>query len=684
MKLNLQNKLLLPIIGTVAVIMLSSAYITNVLVEKQLLANYNEELAVISNTLAKNVSSSAAGYKRDLVSLAATARLRAYVTAVVEKDAAAVERTRPVAEQTLEDYKVFYKYFPVMSIAGPDGLVFMSTDRDSIGKVNIGKRDYFEKALRGEVNISEPLMSMSTQGKSVVVAVPVMAAGKPRAVLYAILSCKDIAAATIDGITVGSTGFAFLVDSRGLMLAHPDEKLVQAFDARTADWGRQVLAATSGTLSYFTRTGVKRHMAYRLDKESGWYSVISIDASEIDQVTVFLRNVSFGATAAGLVLMALVVFLIVRPIIRDLLSGVNFATAVADGDLDRNFTAQRGDELGTLFDALRSMVANLKSNIEKARQESENAREQSAKAVEAMKHAEAAGAEAQGKTTAMLAAADKLEAVANVVSSASAQLSAQIEQSERGAAEQATRVAETATAMEEMNSTVLEVARNAGQASEVSATTRTKAEAGAGVVQKAVQSIQEVQRQSLLLKEDMVTLGENAQSINQIMGVISDIADQTNLLALNAAIEAARAGDAGRGFAVVADEVRKLAEKTMTSTTDVGNAIKAIQASAGKSMTQVDSAVKTIEQATEYANQSGAALGEIVTMVDSAADQVRAIATASEQQSASSEEINQSITQVNTIATETARAMQEAAQAVSDLANQAQVLSRLIEDMKKG
>lgn len=373
-----------------------------------------------------------------------------------------------------------------------------------------------------------------------------------------------------------------------------------------------------------------------------------------------------------------------RVITVPVLKTLRFAQSVAGGALDQRLRLDQKDEIGQLSVALDSMVDSLNEKINESNNKSLIAGQKEAEALKSMQRAEEAGTEARSKTTAMLAAADRLEEVANILSSATNELSAQIEQSERGASEQASRVTETATGMEEMNSTVVEVARNAGAASDVSAQTREKAEQGAGIVQKAVTSIQTVQREALALKEDMATLGSHAQSISQIMGVISDIADQTNLLALNAAIEAARAGEAGRGFAVVADEVRKLAEKTMTSTIDVGNAIKSIQNSATKSMDQVDRAGRAIEEATGFVNESGVALEEIVKMADQTADQVRAIATASEQQSASSEEINQSISQVNIIAGETARAMEEAARAVSDLADQAQVLTHLIDEMKRG
>ena len=388
-------------------------------------------------------------------------------------------------------------------------------------------------------------------------------------------------------------------------------------------------------------------------------------------------------TVLSIFISVLLTIMIVRNSVRQLGKDPGELNTIARRVVDGDYNVDDGGKKMGVYGAIVEMVHALKSHIENAQRESENAREQSAKAQEAMRQAEDASREAKAKTEAMLAAADKLEEMGSVVSSASTQLSAQIEQSDRGASESAQRLSEAATAMNEMNATVQEVARNAGSASSASAETREKAEAGAQVVEKAVRSIEEVHQMSLELKGDMAQLNEHAQDITRIMGVISDIADQTNLLALNAAIEAARAGEAGRGFAVVADEVRKLAEKTMASTNDVGNAIKAIQESTAKSMTGVDNAVERIGEATELASRSGAALEEIVATVEATGDQVNAIATASEEQSAASEEINQSIVQVNDIARQSAEAMGEAAKAVSDLAAQAQGLTNLIHELKE-
>jgi len=281
-----------------------------------------------------------------------------------------------------------------------------------------------------------------------------------------------------------------------------------------------------------------------------------------------------------------------------------------------------------------------------------------------------------------LAAAGRLEGIVERLTTASEQLSAQVEQAERGMVRQSQRVAETATAMEQMNNTVLEVARSAGSAADGAESAHARAQEGATVVGEVVNALALVETQAQSLKANMGELGRQTQDIGQILGVISDIADQTNLLALNAAIEAARAGDAGRGFAVVADEVRKLAEKTMQATHQVGQAVAGIQNGARENIGSVDQAVLAIGQANDLAGKSGQALTSIVTLVDTTSDQVRSIATASEEQSAASDEINRSIEDVSRISSETAQAMNQSAQAVQDLAQQAQTLRGIIQDLK--
>jgi methyl-accepting chemotaxis protein len=246
-------------------------------------------------------------------------------------------------------------------------------------------------------------------------------------------------------------------------------------------------------------------------------------------------------------------------------------------------------------------------------------------------------------------------------------ISTQIAEVRNGSEQQSIGVASTAAAMNEMNATVLEVARNAHDAADNAVSAKEKAQEGAQVADQAVKSIASVETQILALQEKMTALGEQAEGIGRIIGVINDIADQTNLLALNAAIEAARAGEAGRGFAVVADEVRKLAEKTMVATKEVESAVAEIQRGAKDNMEATAGAAKDIVEGARMAGRSGEYLQDILRLVDETSTRVHSIAVAAEQQSASSEEINVAIEEVNRISTETADGMAHSAQAVNDL-----------------
>lgn len=251
------------------------------------------------------------------------------------------------------------------------------------------------------------------------------------------------------------------------------------------------------------------------------------------------------------------------------------------------------------------------------------------------------------------------------------------------AEEAATRLQESATAMNEMNSTVMEVASNAEGASDAASSVQNQAHEGHTLVLRTVESLRNLRTLSVNLKTDMEALDKQANDIGTVLTLIRDIADQTNLLALNAAIEAARAGEAGRGFAVVADEVRKLAEKTMSATRDVESAIEAIQQRTSKSASNLDTAVEAIENAGHIGEESGHALDQISTLAEDSSHRVSAIAAAATEQSAASEEINRNITEVNHLSAEISSVMGDAVDQMAEMVKETHVLTDILEGIRK-
>ena len=374
---------------------------------------------------------------------------------------------------------------------------------------------------------------------------------------------------------------------------------------------------------------------------------------------------------------------IIRSIVRPIRNATDAAQQISDGNLEVSLEVKGKDEAARLEQALNNMVTTLSANIEEINHKTEEAERKAEEAELATLEANKAKELAErAKSEGMHQAAERLESIVARVSSATEQMSSQAEQIRQGTEIQSERIATTATAMEEMNATVLEVARNSSETAHIGEESKDNAQQGAQVVDQAINAMQSTQEKTNELKDNMNQLGEKAEAIGAIMTVIEDIADQTNLLALNAAIEAARAGDAGRGFAVVADEVRKLAEKTMTATKEVGDSIRSIQNAAKDNMSAVDKAVDELGSAVDLANRSGEVLSEIVTGVENSANQIQSIATAAEQQSATSEEINQSVEEVNRITMETSRGVSETTEALRDLSSQMGELVNLIEELK--
>jgi methyl-accepting chemotaxis protein len=251
-----------------------------------------------------------------------------------------------------------------------------------------------------------------------------------------------------------------------------------------------------------------------------------------------------------------------------------------------------------------------------------------------------------------------------------------------GAEQVASQSSTIATASEEMAATSGDIAHNCGMAAEASQQADQKAVAGSHVVEATVEIMNQIAERVKATSVTIESLGTRSDQIGEIIGTIEDIADQTNLLALNAAIEAARAGEQGRGFAVVADEVRALAERTTRATREIGEMIKSIQDETGSAVNTMEESVHKVEQGREEAAKSGEAIRSILQQINEVTMQVNQIATAAEEQTATTSEISRNMLEITDVVQHTTRGAHESAAAATQLSQVAEDLKRLVGQFK--
>ncbi|MBC8017005.1 MAG: methyl-accepting chemotaxis protein [Verrucomicrobia bacterium] len=242
--------------------------------------------------------------------------------------------------------------------------------------------------------------------------------------------------------------------------------------------------------------------------------------------------------------------------------------------------------------------------------------------------------------------------------------------------------ATAATASEEMAATSADIAHNCQALADNSRKADAAAQSGAAVVRETLDAMDQIATKVRLSAATVESLGQRGEQIGVIVATIEAIADQTNLLALNAAIEAARAGDQGRGFAVVADEVRRLAERTTEATREIGDMIKAIQDETRVAVRSMEDGVKQVAIGSEKAAGSGEALQEILEQIASLNLQISQIATAAEEQTATTNEINNSVQRMTDEVSTTAQGAQHATDAASRLSRLAEGLQHLVGQFK--
>ncbi|MBU1002085.1 MAG: HAMP domain-containing protein [Proteobacteria bacterium] len=566
------------------------------------------------------------------------------------------------------------------------GGFLISNATDLPGGYDPRVRPWYKDAVQSPDKAIASSAYMSTDGQAMI-SIAKAAKGPDKKVLG--VTAIDISLADltqmVGDIRLGETGYVVLVQGDGVILADPKHKEYnfKAITELKVPAYTALFALDKGTVE--VEQDGKDFFAHVFTSPSlGWKFVAMIEKDEIMAPAVsMVKNGVLVVTAALLLIVAVIWVFMDQSVIKPLNRVVTFMGGIAAGDYASRIDHRRSDEIGVIFNALNDMSATLADNIDEITAKTAEAEDKARAAELATGEAEEARTRAErAKSEGMVQAAERLEVIVARVASAAENISRHATEIRKGTDVQSERIQSTATAMEEMNATVLEVARNASNAAEGADEARNKARSGAGIVTKVVEATKEVAERAGQMKEALGGLGKQAESIGAIMGVITDIADQTNLLALNAAIEAARAGDAGRGFAVVADEVRKLAEKTMQATKEVGDAITGIQEGTRQNIQAMDGSAAAVSRSTTLTQEAGGVLQEIVTDTESSAAQIQSIAAAAEEQSATSEEINTSIEEINRITVETSKGVAETSDALRELSEQMTELNALIQELK--
>ncbi len=437
----------------------------------------------------------------------------------------------------------------------------------------------------------------------------------------------------------GQSGRVYLVNNDGQVQIHPDASLPKGRrlgDLIGADAAGALLGQQGFHSARFERDG-EAYLAASLPlHDLGWTLVSEVPEAEIyaDARSALAFSGLAGAVVA-LLCLALVVLMarsLVRPIRQ--VTGALLEIGGGGGDLTRRLDDSRADELGDLARGFNRFLEGQRALI---------------------------GA-VLGTSQQLLRTVGE---VAQVVDNTADRAGRQQEMTDM-----------VATAVNEMGSTVQEIARNAEQAASASQQAREEAGQARRVVGG---SLQVGQRMSGEIGEAAGAVGELAgqvASIDQVLAVIRGVSEQTNLLALNAAIEAARAGELGRGFAVVADEVRTLASRTQGSTDEILTIIQRLKDGAEAAVRSMQSGQQATGQSLAASEQASASLGAIADQVERISDINHQVATATEEQSAVTEEINRNVQGIADLAHATTREVQHGREQCRELRSLADDLAR--------
>jgi len=575
------------------------------------------------------------------------------------------ENTSIEEKQSIISQRVLMHNFQRGNIIGLDGIsIFDGKDYND--------REYVQKAMAGDIYISEPLISKITGEFSIMVAAPIWKDGIPDSTVAGVVYfvppetfLNDI----VSSIHVSENGRAYMINKNGDTIADHtlDTIMSQNIEAEAqddsslkelADLHIKMRQGEEGFGSYETNQNEAYFIAYApVENTDGWSLAITAPHMDYLSSTYSGSYLTIILLAAFMVVSCIVAMMLSTSISTPMKACAKRMLALVKGDLDSPVPDVRTkDETGMLATATGEMIQGLRTIIGDV---DYLLKEMSGLNLDV--HTKNENAYVGGFQNILLSIrhlrndlSDILRQInqsADQVSSGSSQVSSGAQSLSQGATEQASAVEELAASIGDISHQVTDTAASATEA-------KNQTNYMENQVDVCCQKMQE-------LTHAMAEIQHSSDEIGKIIKTIEDIAFQTNILALNAAVEAARVGEAGKGFAVVADEVRSLAAKSAEASQNTSALIA--------------HSIETVHKGTQFADHTSAALQEVVSSMRNMLDSISKIATASHDQSDAVAQISIGIDQIASVVQTTSATAEESAATSQQLSAEAQSLKQLVD-----
>jgi len=498
-------------------------------------------------------------------------------------------------------------------------------------KVSVAENEEFKAAkTSGHVSVGDMIRSKATSQLIVPIAAPIQSSANRFNGVIGVVLKADYFTHLIPSKKAGQTGYAYMINKEGIIIAHPKPEYLLSMNLSTIKEMQHIIeqmtSGKSGVADYVF-TGVHKIAGFAPVDVNGWSIAFTQNSEEFLRAADQIRNIILAVIVGALGIAGLILILSIRKIVRPINAAVASLKDIAqgEGDLTMRLQVTSKDEVGELAQWFNVFIEKLQHIIKDVAAGVHTLSSSSTELSQISEQMNQGAQDASNKSNNVAVAAEEMSA--NMTNVAAA-----MEQS-------TTNTNIVATASEEMSATINEIAQHAEKARFISDNAAKKANEA-----------------SLNINE----LGNSAKSIGKVIETITEISEQVNLLALNATIEAARAGEAGKGFAVVANEIKELAKQTAAATDDIKNKVGNIQ----------DTTTKTVQQ-----------ISEINTVINDVHEVVGSIATAVEEQTAATAEISSNVNQMAQGIGEVNENVNQSSVVAADIAKEISAVSAIAGEM---